>query len=172
MRVNRPKAVIFDLDDTIIYYEIGWDASSGERGWKALLFPDAAETLNGLRDMGVRLALVTNGPSEIQRGKIDGFGLESFFDVILIEGEFGVGKPDRRVYEHVLGELDVKPEETWMIGDNLEWEVAGPQRAGIAGIWYDPEEEGLPEGGDFDPDMVVNSLSELLACIKGFDSPD
>ncbi|MGA9348435.1 MAG: HAD-IA family hydrolase [Anaerolineae bacterium] len=46
----------------------------------------------------------------------------------MIKGEFGVGKPDDRVYLHALDQLNVKPEETWMVGDNLEWDVRAPQR--------------------------------------------
>lgn len=60
-------------------------------------FPGAIETLHRFRDKGVRPGL-TNGRAETQRAKVDRFGLDSLFDFVLIEGEFGVGKPDERVY--------------------------------------------------------------------------
>lgn len=53
------------------------------------------------------------------------------FDYILIEGEFGAGKPDKSVFIHVLEKLDVAPQESWMIGDNLEHDMSGAQRVGI-----------------------------------------
>ena len=33
--------------------------------------------------------------------------------------------------------LGVTAADTWMIGDNLEWEVEMPQRLGIYAIWMD-----------------------------------
>jgi putative hydrolase of the HAD superfamily len=33
-----------------------------------------------------------------------------------------------------MGVLGVGPEETWMVGDNLEWEIVAPQRLGIYAI--------------------------------------
>ena len=49
-----------------------------------------------------------------------------------------------------------------MIGDNLEWEIAAPQRLGIYAIWMDVHGEGLPPGSTVKPDRIIRSLSELL----------
>ena len=32
-----------------------------------------------------------------------------------------------------------------MVGDNLEWDVAAPQRLGMSGVWIDARGRGLPE---------------------------
>jgi FMN phosphatase YigB (HAD superfamily) len=40
--------------------------------------------------------------------------------------------------------LGVGPHETWMVGDNLEWEIVAPQRLGIYAIWHDGYGVGLP----------------------------
>lgn len=122
----------------------------------------ALETLTHIREAGVRMALVTNGAAAPQRRKIERFGLASYFDAILIEGELGYGKPDPRVYQHALTLLDARPEQTWMIGDQLEWEVAVPQTLGIRGIWVDAFGTGLPETSIVKPDRVIHLLSELL----------
>ena len=124
-------------------------------------FPGAIETLERLREMGMPLALITNGGSKGQREKVVRFDLERYFDCIVIEGEFGVGKPDERVYRHALSELNAAPEDAWMVGDNLEWEVAVPQRLGLYAVWVDWEGGGLPEGSDVRPDRIVRAISEL-----------
>jgi putative hydrolase of the HAD superfamily len=49
-----------------------------------------------------------------------------------------------------------------MVGDNLEWEVAAPQRLGISSIWFDTAGKGLPGDTHIRPDRIVASLSELL----------
>jgi putative hydrolase of the HAD superfamily len=98
------------------------------------MFPGAHETVDGLKQRGVRLALVTNGAAVPQRTKLVRFALEHRFDHIQIEGEHGFGKPEERAYTHAMAALGVGPRDTWMVGDNLEWEVAAPQRLGIHAI--------------------------------------
>src|SRR5215469_9820638 len=125
-------------------------------------FPGAIDTLRTLRECGVQLALLTNGSAEIQRRRIEKHQLVSFFDYILIEGEFGVGKPDERVYLHALDQLKVLPREAWMVGDNLEWEVVIPQRLGMFAVWLDVVGKGLPESSSIHPDRIIHTLPELL----------
>ena len=126
------------------------------------LFPDAHEVIDALKARGVLLALVTNGAAEAQRSKIERFDLARRFDHIQIEGEHGFGKPEERAYTHAMQSLGVEAHETWMVGDNLEWEVAAPQRLGIHAIWCDAVGEGLPRGSPVKPDRIIRTLSELL----------
>ena len=126
------------------------------------MFPDAHETLDRLKELGVKLALITNGAAEPQRAKVVRFALEHRFDHIQIEGEHGFGKPEERAYKHAMGVLGVCPYETWMVGDNLEWEIVAPQRLGIYAIWHDGYGVGLPANSPIRPDRIIRRLSELL----------
>ena len=124
--------------------------------------PGAIEALELLRSSGVTLGLITNGGTEGQRAKIERFALAAHFEYIGIEGEVGFGKPHRVAYETALRLLDAEPADTWMVGDNLEWDVAGAQAVGIRGIWLDRAATGLPAGATIKPDRVISSLSELI----------
>lgn len=126
-------------------------------------FEGAIETVRWLREAGCRLALLTNGAGTAQRRKIERFDLEPLFDLILIEGELGFGKPDLRVYHRALDGLSIGAADTWMIGDNLDWDVAPPQTLGIRGIWIDHRGKGLPSDHAARPDRIVRSLSDLRA---------
>jgi len=126
------------------------------------LFEGAHETLDTLKSHGVLLGLVTNGAAETQRSKVERFDLARRFDHIQIEGEHGFGKPEERAYRHALEALKVTPGQTWMVGDNLEWEVAAPQRLGIFSIWHDHIGDGLPHDATVRPDRIICRLSELL----------
>ncbi len=126
------------------------------------LFPGAIETLERVRSLGIAAALLTNGASAAQRAKLVQFDLARHFDYICIEGEFGCGKPDERVYRGALKALNCPPEATWMIGDHLEWDVAAPMRLGITGIWHDRFKTGLPERSAVTPDRIVYGVGELL----------
>lgn len=126
------------------------------------LFPGATDTLRRLKDADVRLGLLTNGNSTSQRGKIERFGLEPFFDHIQIEEEFGVGKPDERAFRNALAVLDAEPKDAWMVGDNLEADILGAQQVGVHAVWMDADRAGLPEGATVRPDRIIHALSELL----------
>ena len=126
------------------------------------LFPGAIEAIDTIKAAGVKLALITNGDGPTQRAKVERFGLEHRFDHIQIEGEHGVGKPEDAAYFHALDVLGTKPNDTWMVGDNLEWEVATPQRLGIFAIWHDAYGTGLPDDPPAKPDWIIRSLTDLL----------
>jgi putative hydrolase of the HAD superfamily len=141
-----------------------------ERRWKRMgLFPGVPDALHRLRRRGVSLALVTNGDRRQQRRKVEQYDLARFFDVILIEGEFGAGKPEAAVYRHVLAALGVAPAEAWMVGDNLEWDVAAPQRLGLRGVWVDARGGGPPEPAVVRPDLVIRAFVEILHAVPGGD---
>ena len=126
------------------------------------VFPGAHDAIDALKEFGVKLALVTNGAAGPQRAKVERFALTHRFDHIQIEGEHGFGKPEERAYLHAMEALGVTAPETWMIGDNLEWEVEAPQRLGIFAIWIDVHGAGLPAGSIVKPDRIIRSLTELL----------
>jgi putative hydrolase of the HAD superfamily len=122
----------------------------------------AIDTLHELRRRGVTLGLITNGSADGQRDKIERFALAAHFAYVGIEGEVGHGKPHRLAYETALDALGVFPGDCWMVGDNLEWDVAGAQAVGIRGIWLDKSGDGLPADTDVVPDATVRAISELL----------
>ena len=125
-------------------------------------FPGALETVEALKARGVRLALVTNGTSQMQRAKLVRFDLARLFEHVQIEEEAGFGKPEPEAYRHALDTLGVAAADTWMVGDNLEWEVAAPQRLGIWSIWHDHLHAGLPPDSPIRPDRIIRTIPELL----------
>ncbi len=132
------------------------------REQEMFIFPGAHDAIDALRTLGVKLALVTNGAADTQRAKVERFELAHRFDHIQIEGEHGFGKPEQRAYLHAMDALGVNAGDTWMIGDNLEWEIVAPQRLGIYAIWMDVHGDGLPPGSPVKPDRIIRSLAELL----------
>jgi putative hydrolase of the HAD superfamily len=125
------------------------------------LFPEARETLERLHARGTPLGLVTNGDAVQQRHKIEAYDLARFFDVVVIEGEFGAGKPDEVVFRHALASLGVAPADACMVGDHLHYDVHGAQRLGMRAVWIDRARAGLPRGSIAKPDHIIASLREL-----------
>jgi len=149
------------MDNVSLAHEIA-DAFSELREKEIHFFPKAEDTLSYLFNNNVSLALITNGEAQKQRNKVKRFHLERFFKTILIEGELGYGKPDNRVYLRALDDLGLRPEAVWSIGDNLEWDVLGPQKLGIFSIWNNFRNTGLAVDSSVIPDRTVNSISEII----------
>lgn len=121
----------------------------------------ALDVLGRLRAESATLALITNGSQAEQRTKIARFDLERYFDLVVIEGELGVGKPDKRVFRHALERLAALPEDTVMVGNDLGADIAGAQSVGIRGVWVDVVGAGLPAGAACVPDRIIRSVAEL-----------
>lgn len=111
-------------------------------------FPDAVAVLRTLRGAGIRVGVLTNGPSDIQRQKLRVARLDAELDSIAISGELGFAKPDPEAYRLALELLGTQPDETAMVGDSLENDVLGGLAAGLAAVvWLPGARRGdLPEG--------------------------
>jgi putative hydrolase of the HAD superfamily len=154
---------------------LGWDVSSAAIERVADAYTDTKEravaplgdaipVVHHLRNRGYALALLTNGGSEFQRRKIRRYELESLFDVILIEGEWGVGKPHPSVFREAMRRLNVAPGEAWMIGDNYEADVVGAANVGIRGVWLHHGRR-LPDG-PVTPLHTIGHVRELLSLLE------
>ena len=142
------------------------EAFAARRRSVMTLFPDAVQVLTALRERGTPLGLVTNGDAREQRAKIERHDLARFFDAIVIEGEFGAGKPDAAVYRTALSGLGVAVgPEVWMIGDHLEFDVAGAQRLGLRAAWLDRPGLGVPAESAVRPDRILRELGDLIALL-------
>jgi putative hydrolase of the HAD superfamily len=137
------------------------DAYSADRDETVALVPKAIETLKRLRNMGLKLAMITNGGSEMQRPKIEKFKLTPYFDNILIEGEFGRGKPDEQVFLHTMQKLNVTAADAWMVGDDLEFDIAPCRTLGIYSLWVDERGRGIPAKDGARPDRIISSIAVI-----------
>lgn len=138
--------------------------------WESMhLFEGSVEALEKMRAAGIRLGLITNGGSRIQRAKLQRFGLEPYFEEILIDQEVGVSKPDPAIYQLALERLDVAADRAMMVGDNLDWDVRGAQSAGIFAVWNDYRCKGLPEKPLVQPDAEVRTILELARKLEALD---
>ncbi|HEY8284948.1 MAG TPA: HAD family hydrolase [Chloroflexota bacterium] len=130
-----------------------------------ILFPETATVLAALRPPYV-LGLVTNGAPDLQRAKIGGSGLGAWFEVMVVSGELGIGKPDPRIFTAVLERLRLRPDQAVMVGNSLDHDIMGARAAGIGSIWINRVREAAPTG--WAPDATVSSLSELPALLAAW----
>jgi putative hydrolase of the HAD superfamily len=137
------------------------DAYRARRDLAIAPYPGAFDTLQACRERGIGTALITNGNAITQRRNVERFGLPKYFDCVVIEGEFGCGKPDERVFHHALASCGVDARDTWMIGDSLEADIATPVKLGMHAIWINESNEPLRDG--ITPHRTVKSITKLFA---------
>ena len=126
-------------------------------------FNDAEETLARLRRKGYRLGIIANQPPGAA-GRLATWGLLSFFDVIVSSAEAGIAKPDSAIFEKALELAACAAEESVMVGDRLDNDMAPAKAIGMKTIWL---KQGLAayqhaELGRGIADYQIGTLSELL----------
>ena len=127
------------------------------------LYDEATEVLEVLRERGIPIALITNGPSGLQRGKLRATGIDAAFDVVIVSGERGVHKPDRAIFELALAGLGTIASETLHVGDNLVADIDGARGAGLCPVWIDRGTAAHPPAER--PETVVADLRELYGLL-------
>ena len=125
------------------------------------LYGDVMPTLYRLREHGLKLALVTNGARDTQRGKIKALDLDQWFDVMALSGELGMAKPNPQIFEFVLTRLQIAPHEAVHVGDNLKTDVKGALVSGLQAVWLNRKRRPNNLRG-VHPDEAITGLGELL----------
>ena len=95
------------------------------------LFADCIEVLNYLTEKEYILHLITNGFEEVQHNKLKYSGLTKYFTEIITSEASNSLKPNKEIFEFAFQRSKAKPEESIMIGDNVEVDIVGAMNAGI-----------------------------------------
>lgn len=115
------------LSELIEFYNVEYVKS-------AVLMEDAREVVEYARGK-YKTGLITNGKTLIQYGKIDQLGIRNDFDLIIVSQEAGVKKPNPRIFEMALEQLELKPEECMCIGDHPVNDIESAAMVGMQTIW-------------------------------------
>ena len=99
------------------------------------LFLDALEILDYLKD-NYNLHIITNGFSEVQKGKMDNSKISHYFKTITDSEMVGVKKPNAKIFEYALQLAETSASKSIMIGDNYEADILGAQNIGMHVIHF------------------------------------
>ncbi len=117
------------------------------------LFDDALLALEFLSARYPIVAL-SNGNADIKR-----IGLGEYFKAAISAQEFGVGKPDARIFHAAAGALDVLPQHVLHVGDDVTLDVLGALNAGMQAAWVNRSDELWTH--ESQPQETVTNLTEL-----------
>lgn len=126
------------------------------------LTPGVRAALDEVRAAGWSFAVVTNGPELRQRPKVVATGLDELADAVCISGEVGAPKPAAVMFEQAAARAGATLEGAWMIGDNLDADIAGAHGVGARSVWVKQPSEWLVFESDTEPDLVAEDFPDAV----------
>jgi FMN hydrolase / 5-amino-6-(5-phospho-D-ribitylamino)uracil phosphatase len=125
---------------------------------RVTLFDDARPALEFLARR-FPLVSISNGNADLQR-----IGLGEFFRASISAREFGVGKPDPRIFHAAAGAVDVAVGEVLHVGDDTTLDMLGALNAGMHAAWVNRTEALWPH--EVEPHLTLSTLTELCAAFS------
>lgn len=128
-------------------------------------FPDVKPGLQSLKDMGLRLAILSNGEPKMLDAVATNAGVRAMLDAVISVDEVRIFKPSPRVYALVPARLGVGNDQAGFVSSN-SWDVSGAASAGLTAFWIQrlpgepPEELGYPAA------RVVRAITDLPALVR------
>lgn len=157
-------SVRFELGLDPIDFGMKYLAHLAER---ADLIEGAERLLRVLRGR-IGLLLLTNGIPEVQRSRLARSPLRGLFDHVVISGDVGAAKPDRRIFDVAMRSAGIaSPSGVLMVGDSLSSDIEGAVRYGIDSCWFNPA--GVPNPTELRPTFEIAALRELPAVLNRAD---
>jgi FMN hydrolase / 5-amino-6-(5-phospho-D-ribitylamino)uracil phosphatase len=105
------------------------------------------------------LVSVSNGNADLER-----VGLASYFRAAVSAREFGVGKPDPRIFHAAAGAVDLTTEHVLHVGDDATLDALGALNAGMQAAWVNRSDHLWPH--EQEPHVTLANLTELCAFFK------
>jgi 2-haloalkanoic acid dehalogenase type II len=143
------------------YHAVQWERRT--RDFR--LREGVAETLTALRDRGYHLGIVSNIDDDYLSHMVELSEVERYFDSILSSEQAQSCKPDSRIFAEAIRRADCVPTEALFVGDSLQQDIPGANRAGLRSvlIWDRMDRDPAPQ--EAEPHHVIRRIPELLEVI-------
>ena len=116
--------------------------------------PGAVDLLDYLKSKGYILAVISNNDGRAEE-KCEEVSIREYFDLILDSTKLDLIKPDSRIFNHALEELDLNSRQAIHVGDMYGADVMGGMNAGLDVVWLNHRKiEGLSH-------PLIKEVSEL-----------
>ncbi|HXV28288.1 MAG TPA: HAD-IA family hydrolase [bacterium] len=148
------------LRDFEAFFEELYDLFARPHVWR--LYPEAVEVLECLKKEKKQIGIISNWDSRLF-GLCEGLAITPYFDFILASAVFGAAKPSERIFEEALKKAGVHPSEAVHIGDSLEDDIRGAERAGIRAVLIDRGPNRSLQNHPLNHVTIIRDLRELLS---------
>ena len=166
------RALFLDCGDTLVDEGTEIKRKDGsDVVIRADLIDGAAELIDTLVSSGYRLCLVADGPRETFENVLKPSGIWDAFEAHVISGDVGVRKPDPKMFDTAMEVMGLDPDlagQVPMIGNNLDRDIAGANRAGHPSFFFDwsDRRRRIPTGEDDTPVCRFSRLSQCADAVR------
>jgi len=132
-------------------------------------------TLDFLKEKGIPVGVITNGPTEHQLKKVKKLGLYDYVPPshVIVSGATGFQKPQKEIFNLAAKQFGMNPETTLYVGDSYDNDVCGSHNAGWKSMWFNHRGRVSPQGKVRLHDVEIDNFEQLFGAIKVlFDLPD
>jgi putative hydrolase of the HAD superfamily len=136
------------------------EMSRGVSRRRLTLYPNVREVLDVLRER-YPLAIVTDAQSAYARSELHKVGLLGYFDPVIVSGDHGYRKPDRRLFQLALDGAGVPAENALYVGNDMFRDIYGAREAGLTTVMFNSD-QGDKTYRDCAPDYTITDFRELL----------
>ena len=106
--------------------------------------------------------MITNGRTVFQSRSIEGLGIESYFDTILISEAEQTRKPQPEIFQRAVSRLKATVDTSVYIGDNPQADIIGAKNAGMKAVWKRNKFWTQPK----EADAIIDELDEIPIILK------
>lgn len=138
-----------------------WDAYLDAHRHVIRAYPEASESLDRIRALGVHLGVVSDVDIDFLDLALGELGLRDRFDSATTSEEAGVGKPNPLLFQLALQKAGAPPEETAFVGDSEARDIRGAKSVGMRAVHV--LRSGTPAP---DADRIAKDLREVVAVIE------
>jgi FMN hydrolase / 5-amino-6-(5-phospho-D-ribitylamino)uracil phosphatase len=157
VRRESIRLALYRAGENPLLAEAAFEVFFAERQ-RVTLFEDSQPSLEFL-SRRFPLVSLSNGNADVER-----VGLGMYFRAAISAREFGVGKPDPRIFHAAAGAVEVKPEEVLHVGDDATLDALGALNAGMQAAWVNRADNLWPH--ELQPQVTLTTLTELCALFK------
>jgi HAD superfamily hydrolase (TIGR01549 family) len=134
--------------------------------WRLAMYEGASELLDDLRSR-YTLGAITNGPTAVQRPKLEAMDWPRWTQAprVFVSGEFGVRKPDARIFRAAAASADLQPSQCLMVGDAREFDMPSKAIGFKTILFHGPRSRPDCGADEWHPDAIVSSYREIRALL-------
>ena len=131
------------------------------------LYPEVKNVLEELQPR-FKLAAVSDAQSAWALPEMRALGIETYFHPIIVSGDFGFRKPDKRIFEAALGGLNLPSENVLFVGNDMYRDVYGAKQLGLKAVYFSSN-QGRKTAEGVEPDYIIYQFVELRKAIAFFE---
>ena len=135
------------------------------------LRPRVKEMLQNLKDMGLKLGVVSNTAALYQVFDIlEEYGIRDYFQDVTLSSVTGLRKPCTDIFSVALHQVRSAPEESVYVGDTVSRDIIGSKRAGFAAAIQicskltREKDAGIRRA--WEPDYIVEDIYDVYPIVR------